>query len=92
MTASPPSRELRSWRTHCNACGERKVKVWGAGRATLSKHCPNDKCHMHGIPQLFAVKTVITFDRLGRRHTAHKEFTVRRRPQFSTDGLAPGPH
>lgn len=75
--------QRHSWRTHCTACGEKKAKVWGPGRTTLAKHCPNQACYQHGLPQLFAVKTIVTFDRLGRRHTAHKEFTVRRRPQFT---------
>ncbi len=82
MATFASGRPALSWRTHCTACGTKKSKVWGPGRSTLAKHCPNTLCHMHGIPQLFSVKVVVTFDRLGRRHIAHKEFAVRRRPTF----------
>lgn len=81
MTAS--RRPHLSWRTHCSACGSRKAKVWGPGRTTLSKHCPNESCGMHGLPQIVTVRTVVTFDRLGRRHVAHKEVAIRRRPTFT---------
>lgn len=71
-----------SWRTHCRACGSRKKKVWGPGRTTLSKHCPNDACGMFGAPQMCLVQTVVTFDAQGKRHVSHKEVAVRRRPTF----------
>lgn len=89
MPEESPSAAALSWRTHCRLCGSRKTKVWGNGRLTLAKHCPNQGCEMFGIPQLYSVKTVVTFDRLGRRHVAHREFTVRRRPQFIAPGGGP---
>jgi hypothetical protein len=92
MTESGSAPVTRSWRTHCRACGSRKAKVWGPNRSTLSKHCPNEACTVYGVPQLFAVQTVVTIDRLGRRHVSHRELTVRRRPQFEApDGPRPLP-
>jgi len=82
MTTRAHSTPHLSWRTHCTQCGSKKTKVWGPGRTTLSKHCPNKACGMFGVPQLVTVKTIVTFDRLGRRHVAHKEVAIRRRPTF----------
>lgn len=79
----------RSWRTHCQGCGQRKAKRWGAGRLTLAKFCPNEACRLFGIPQLVTIRTVVTIDRFGRRHTAHKEVAIRRRPQFTVAGALP---
>lgn len=77
-----PLRPTLSWRTHCTVCGQKKEKRWGEGRTTLAKFCPNNVCRMFGIPNLVSVRTVVTFDRLGRPHVSHKEMTIRRRPTF----------
>jgi len=73
-TSGAPS----SRRTHCSHCGTRKAKRWGDGRVTLTKFCPNDSCTLFGLPHLVAVATVVTIDRLGRRHIAHKEMATNR--------------
>lgn len=78
-----PLRASLSWRTHCNVCGTKKEKRWGEGRTTLAKFCANGDCRMFGIPNLVSVRTVVTFDRLGRPHVSHREMAVKRRPTFS---------
>jgi hypothetical protein len=83
MTARTRSRPHLSWRTHCTQCGVRKAKVWGPGRTTLSKHCPNQTCGMFGIPQLVTVRTIVTIGPDGKRHVSHKEVAIRRRPTFA---------
>jgi hypothetical protein len=76
-----------SWRTHCIGCASKKEKRWGEGRSTLAKFCPNPQCTLFGVPNLVAVKKIVTIDRLGRPHVAHKEMAVRRRPTFTPDGV-----
>jgi hypothetical protein len=84
-TDGSPLQPTLSWRKHCVACGSKKAKRWGEGRTTLAKFCPNEACGLHGIPHLVAVKTVVTIDRLGRQHVAHKETAIRRRPTFTSE-------
>lgn len=76
-----------SWRTHCPGCGQKKAKRWGERRETLAKYCANEQCQLFGIPNMVALKKVVTFDRLGRPHVSHKEMVVRRRPTFAPPGL-----
>lgn len=63
----------RNPRTHCSGCGTQKAKRWGEGRLTLTKFCPNEACTLYGLPHLVTIAKVVTIDRLGREHVAHKE-------------------